>query len=57
MSYPSLHALAAIAKELGADGLQFDETGLARINIGKTSSLLSGRVCAAIASISSLKSR
>ena len=36
MSYPSpAHALAAIAKELGADGLQFDETGLARINIGK----------------------
>lgn len=36
MSYPSpAHALAAIAKELGAEGLQFDETGLARINIGK----------------------
>ena len=36
MSYPSpAHALAAIATELGAEGLQFDETGLARINIGK----------------------
>jgi hypothetical protein len=34
MSYPSpAHALAAIAKELGADGLSFDESGIARIGV------------------------
>jgi len=34
MSYPSpAHALAAIAKELGAEDLAFDETGIARIGI------------------------
>lgn len=34
MSYPSpAHALGAIAKELGAEGLAFDETGIARIGI------------------------
>lgn len=34
MSYPSpAHALAAIAKELGAEGLVFDKSGIARIAI------------------------
>lgn len=34
MSYPSpAHALSAIAKELGADGLVFDESGIARLGI------------------------
>jgi len=34
MSYPSpAHALAAIALELGANGLAFDENGIARIGI------------------------
>ena len=34
MSYPSpAHALAAIAAELGAEGLKFDENGLARVAI------------------------
>ena len=37
MSYPSpAHALAAIAKELGANGLSFDENGIARIGISET---------------------
>jgi len=36
MSYPSpAHALAAIAKELGANGLSFDENGIARIGISE----------------------
>lgn len=36
MSYPSpAHALAAIAKELGANGLSFDESGIARIGISE----------------------
>lgn len=34
MSYPSpAHALSAIAQELGASGLSFDENGIARIGI------------------------
>ena len=36
MSYPSpAHALAAIAKELGANGLSFDENGIARIGVSE----------------------
>ncbi|MGB1157289.1 MAG: type III secretion system chaperone [Alphaproteobacteria bacterium] len=34
MSFPTpAHALAAMAKELGADGLSFDENGIARLGL------------------------
>ena len=34
MSFPTpAHALAAMAKELGADGLSFDDSGIARIGL------------------------